>query len=117
LRFIHAAVARYEMAGQIVPTTSQPSAFQQQGSTSWDNLASSTVQFSVGVLSRMSRAGLEALTVTVGPALCSIFILEPKVQRHLGEILRKLKAFNSFGKVIWFGFGLKHIIADVTQTE
>jgi hypothetical protein len=58
LRFIHAAVARYEMAGQIVPTTSQPSAFQQQGSTSWDNLASSTVQFSVGVLSRMSRAGL-----------------------------------------------------------
>lgn len=117
MRIIHAAVARYEMDGQVVPTTSQPSAFQQQGSTSWDNLASSTVQFSVRVLSRMSRAGLEALTVTVGPALCSIFILEPKVQRHLGEILRKLKAFNSFGKVIWFGFGLKHIIADLTQTE
>ncbi len=105
------------MAGQIIPAVPQPSVFQLQGSISWNDLASSTVQFSVGVLGRMSRAGLEALTVTVGQALCSIFLLESKVQKHLGEILGELKAFNSFGKAIWFGFGLKHILADLTQTE
>ncbi len=106
------------MAGQLVPanTHSGPS-FAQQGQVDWVALSNHSVHFTVSVLARLSKAGIDPLTVVVGRALFHSAVLTPAVQKRVYEALSKLKAFSSYGEVLWFGFGVRHIIHELAATE
>ncbi|KAG8528600.1 uncharacterized protein KY384_006287 [Bacidia gigantensis] len=102
------------MSGQLT----QPSpSFSQQGQVDWVALSNSSVNFSVAALARFSRAGVDALTVQMGRTLGSIFRLAPHVQEEMHRAIRALKRYGLCQDVLWFGFGVKQIITDFSDTE
>lgn len=106
------------MAGELTrQNDAHNPAFSQQGQVDWVSLANHTVSFSVGVLSRLSKAGVDPLTVVVAKTLCHNMPLSPLGQKRVFDALSTLKAFSSFGQVIWFGFGVRHIVHELTGTE
>jgi hypothetical protein len=100
----------------LIPSQSSPN-FAQQGQFDWVAVARTPVTFTLDVLARYSRAGVDALTVGIARAVCSDFDLKPAAQKRLEASISKLKTVPSFGKIAWFGFGLKHIIDDLLETE
>ena len=102
------------MSGDL--TTSGRS-FPQQGQVDWVALSSSTVNFSVAALARFSKAGVDIFTVQIGKALCCSFQLAPHVQDEMNGAIRKLKRYSVCKDLLWFGFGIKDIIQDLSETE
>lgn len=102
------------MSGPLVPSSAQ---FAQQGSVDWVALSNTSVQFSVAVLSILSRAGIDAFTLQVGRAICFNFALEPNGQERMSDAILKLKRYGSYGDLIWFGFGIKEVVTDLADTE
>ncbi|KAG6995038.1 hypothetical protein FocnCong_v016533 [Fusarium oxysporum f. sp. conglutinans] len=109
-------------SGQSAPLMAQdlqPSTvvgFQQQGTVDWTRIMSGSVTFSVDVLSRLSKAGVEAFTIYAARAIFSNVKLGPNGELRLHRALDKLSAFPSFGKALWFGFGVKHIIWSMQES-
>ncbi|KAL3475874.1 hypothetical protein BJX99DRAFT_270852 [Aspergillus californicus] len=91
--------------------------FSQQGTVDWTQLGKSSVALSVEILSRLSQAGVEPLTLAVGQAICSCFVLPPETQHKIHTGLTNLKPFSSYGKVLWFGFGIKHVVRLLVESE
>ena len=91
--------------------------FQQQGTVDWVELSSRSVQFSVAVLARLSKAGIDPFTLQVGRAICTNFSLNPIAQGRISDAISALKKFGSYGDIIWFGFGVKHVVTDLAETE
>ena len=102
------------MSRSLVPTSAR---FQQQGSVDWVGLSGRSVHFSVSVLARLSKAGIDPFTLQVGRAICSNFSLHPIAQERISDAILALKKFGSYGDVIWFGFGVKHVVTDLAETE
>lgn len=107
------------MSSAIVPSggSSNSNTFAQQGTVDWTMLSGSTVNFTVEVLARLSKAGVELITVAVGQAMFTGFNLDPDGQKRFSDALSRLKAFSSYGSVMWFGFGVKHIVRTLSETE
>ncbi|KAJ0414778.1 hypothetical protein BJY00DRAFT_294449 [Aspergillus carlsbadensis] len=91
-------------------------AFAQQGTVDWTSLGRMQFSASIAVLSRLSSAGLESLTVAFGQAMCTRIPLGPHGEKFLMESLNKLQAFSTFGDLVWFGVGVRHVLRDVVQT-
>lgn len=89
----------------------------QQGSIDWVALSQTTIGFSVELLARYSRAGVEVLTIAVGQALFAQFSLPADAQRRLQLSVAKLKAYSSAADALWFGIGFKHLIRTLLETE
>ena len=104
------------MSASLVPSGSS-SSFAQQGSVDWVALSGSSVQFSVAVLARLSKAGIDAFTLRFGQAICCNFALEPRAQELVSEAIHKAKKYPSYGDLMWFGFGIKDIVTDLADTE
>ena len=104
------------MSSALVPSGGS-SNFAQQGSVDWVALSGSSVQFSVAVLARLSKAGIDAFTLRFGQAICCNFALEPRAQELVSEAIRKVKKYPSYGNLMWFGFGIKDIVTDLADTE
>jgi ankyrin repeat protein len=104
------------MSGTIVPA-SGVSNFQQQGQLDWVSLYKSTFTFSLEVMARISRAGLDITTIAVSRIICSGFVIEPAAQERVLDALSSLKPFSSYGNLIWFGFGVKPVIKDLAESE
>ena len=102
------------MSGTLIPTSAR---FQQQGFVDWVELSGRSVQFSIAVLARLSKAGIDPFTLQVGRAICTNFSLHPIAQGRISDAILALKKFGSFGDVIWFGFGVKHVVTDLAETE
>lgn len=92
-------------------------ALVQQGSIDWVALSKTTIGFSVELLARYSRAGVEALTIAVGQALFAQFSLPADAQRRLQLSVAKLKAYSSAANALWFGIGFKHLVRTLLETE
>lgn len=75
------------------------------------------MQFSVAVLARLSKAGIDPFTLQVGRAICTNFSLHPIAQGRISDAILALKKFGSYGDVMWFGFGVKHVVTDLAETE
>jgi hypothetical protein len=99
-------IIKIAMSGPLVPSGQSGPSFAQQGSVDWVALSGSTLNFSVEVVSRFSKAGVEMITVAMGQALFSGFKIPPARQKRLSDAVAKLKAFSSHGNVLWFGFGI-----------
>jgi hypothetical protein len=80
-------------------------------------LSNTSVQFSVAVLARLSKAGIDGLTLQIGRAICCNFALEPHAQERICEAISKLKKYGSYKNLIWFGFGIKDVVTDLADTE
>ena len=107
------------MAGQLVPQSSGTgnAAVAQQGTVDWTALSRSSFTFSVEVMSRFSKAGVEMITCAMGQAMCSRFNVPPEGQKQVTDAISKLKAYSSYGQVLWFGFGVKHIVRSLCETK
>ncbi len=103
------------MSDQLIPSAG--ASFQQSGQVDWVSLSRSVVQISVGTLARLSRAGVDAYTVQVGKALCWNLELSAKVQDDLVEEIKNLKCAKLCDNLLWFGFGIKQVVADLAETE
>jgi hypothetical protein len=89
------------MSDALVPSSQPASAnFTQQGSIDWVSLSKSSLSFSVEVLSRFSKAGVEMITVAIGQAIFSGFAVPPDGQQRLADAIAKLKVFSSYGNVL-----------------
>ena len=104
------------MSASLVPSSGS-SNFAQQGSVDWVALSGSSVQFSVAVLARLSKAGIDAFTLRFGQAICCNFALEPRAQELVSDAIHKAKKYPSYGDLMWFGFGIKDIVTDLADTE
>ena len=91
--------------------------FQQQGQLDWVALSKSTTHLSVGALARLSKCGVEALTIYVGRAICNSFALQSEGQDLVHNSILKLQAYCGYSKLLWFGFGLKFLPEDLAETE
>ncbi|KFY02187.1 hypothetical protein O988_02339 [Pseudogymnoascus sp. VKM F-3808] len=96
---------------------SSSDAFAQQGTVDWTRLSASTVNFTIEVLGRLSKAGVEPLTVAMGQGIFSCFHLDPDGEKRFSDAIARLKAFSSYGNAMWFGFGVKHIVRTLSETE
>lgn len=104
------------MSASLVPSGGS-SQFAQQGSVDWVALSGSSVQFSVAVLARLSKAGIDAFTLRFGQAICCNFALEPRAQELVSEAIHKANKYPSYGDLMWFGFGIKDIVSDLADSE
>lgn len=98
-------------------THSSSSAFAQQGTVDWVSLSNTSVTYSVAVLARLSRAGIDLYTLQVGRAICCNFALEPQSQKRVLDAIIRLRKYGSYDRIIWFGFGVKNIVTDLSETE
>jgi hypothetical protein len=91
--------------------------FPQAGQLDWVALSRTTLSCSLEVAARLANAGVEPFTILAGSALCSAFDFPPQGQRELINSLSLLKGCSSYSKLLWFGFGVKHIVKTLSETE
>lgn len=104
----------------LVPSGAQGTggpSFAQQGTVDWVALSQSQWSASIAILGRLSSAGIEPLTVAVGQAICSRISLGIRGEKLLRDSMANLKACSSFGDVVWFGVGVRHILRVLVQTS
>ena len=87
------------------------------GTVSFSDLGTRSVQFSIDFLSRLAAAGVHPYTVITGQALAQEFALGGRGRNNVMEALNKTTRTASWGKLLWFGFGIKSIIYDLAQTD
>ncbi|KAL9119649.1 MAG: hypothetical protein Q9187_003797 [Circinaria calcarea] len=92
------------------------SSFSQQGTIDWVQLGNTGVTATVAILSRISAAHIDPFTLTVAQAVAGQYKLSCKGKARLNECLQSLKCFASFENVLWFGFGIKHVIRILART-
>lgn len=100
----------------LAPQSSPPS-FAQQGTLDWVSLAKAPVTFTFESMARYSKAGVDTTTVVAGRAICSSFLLPPHVEKDILDTVEKLPRIALYGKVAWFGFGLKHVLQDLMERQ
>ena len=90
--------------------------FTQQGTVDWVGLGDKSFEASLNVLSRLSGANIDPFTFTVAQAISSQFQLSRDGKIRMKECLQALKCFASLEDVLWFGFGIKHVIRVLANT-
>ena len=103
------------MSGPLVSTGGRN--FQQSGQLDWVSLSKSTFSFGLDVLVRFSKAELDPATMAIGLIACNRFVIKAEAQKRIYDALSSLKSFSSYGKLVWFGFGIKSIIKVLAETE
>ncbi|KAL2839663.1 hypothetical protein BJY01DRAFT_250392 [Aspergillus pseudoustus] len=103
-------------SSSLIPSQTGP-VFSQQGTVDWTQLAKSSVALSLEILSRLSQAGVEPLTLAVGQAIFSQFLLPASTQQKIQTTLEGLKPLSSYSNVLWFGFGIKHVVRLLVESE
>lgn len=102
-----------DSGSQITPLPS----FQQQGQLDWVALGDSICSVSLGILKRLTDAGIQPLTYQAGLAISTKFCLSEDGSQRVREALSKLKPFHGFESILWFGFGQKSFLAFLTERE
>ncbi|CAF9915692.1 MAG: hypothetical protein HETSPECPRED_002559 [Heterodermia speciosa] len=105
------------ISNRATATSVTPSSFVQQGTVDWPSLAKASVTASVSVLTRFSGAGVEAWTAMFAQVVLGTFQLSTKGEARLNEALGKLTSFGSAGDLMYFGFGVKHIVRTLAESR
>jgi hypothetical protein len=80
-------------------------------------LASSFVSYTIEVLSRLSAANIQPLTIEVGSLACHQFQLSPDGRANIKHAIESLQSHSSIADALWFGFGLRHVAHSMSITE
>jgi hypothetical protein len=83
----------------------------------WVAVSQTTFAASVAVLARLSKAGLEPLTVAIAQAMSINIPIGVHGEERLKEAMSSLKTFSSFGDIIYFGIGVRHVLRTLVQTS
>lgn len=92
-------------------------AFPQQGAVDWTLLASRTASFTIDVLSRLSAANVDPYTLEVGRAISKQFSISRDGRKNVSDAVEKLSSHSAFGNVLWFGFGVRHVVRILPSTD
>lgn len=92
-------------------------AFQQQGQVDWVAASRTTVSFSLEILKRISDADIDAYTLVVAQNIMHQFHMPVIGQQRVQDAIKQLRSTSSFGDVIWFGFGVKHLVRSLSQSD
>ena len=92
-------------------------AFQQQGQVDWVAASRATVSFSLEILKRISDADIDAYTLVVAQKVMHQFHMPVIGQQRVQDAIKGLRSTSSFGDVIWFGFGVKHLVRSLSQSN
>jgi ankyrin repeat protein len=103
------------MSGPLIPAGS--GSFEQSGQLDWVSLSRSTFGFGLDLLVRLSKAEISPATIIIGQIACNRFEIKPEAQKRINDAFSSLKSFSSYGKLVWFGFGVKSIIKDLADSE
>lgn len=111
--------SQLSFSDSLVPPLSQSfgTSFSQQGSISWVDLAKCLVSASIGFYQRLSGSDVGVDTATVGLVLGSRFKFGHFGRDNFLKALKQLPSMSTYGNVIWFGFGVRHLIRDLTTKE
>ena len=104
-------------SGPLIPITSNPVPFQQQGTVDWVDLSKHTVNFSLDILARISANQVQPYTVGIGRILSANFELSPLGWQNVLGAVENLKAVGSLGDVFWFGFGIRSLPREAAMTK
>jgi len=96
---------------------SEENSLTTTGQLDWTSLSRSSIAASLDVAARFANAGVDIITVGVGRALGSRFSFPPGGQRELASSLDKMKGVSSWSDALWFGFGIKHVVRALAETE
>ncbi|KAJ9609954.1 hypothetical protein H2200_006284 [Cladophialophora chaetospira] len=72
---------------------------------------------SIAVLGRLAGAGIDTLTIAFGQALGSFIPLGIHGEKVLHDAMKRLASCSTFGDVVWFGVGVRHVLRDLVQTS
>ena len=109
--------SRQRVSGRQLITPVSPSSFVQQGTVDWPSLANASVNASVSILTRLSGHGVELWTAAVAQVLLGNIRLSAEGESHINEALAKLYSFGSYGNLLYFGFGVKHMIRTLAESS
>jgi len=93
------------------------SGFSQNGQIDWVSFLKGTAEATISILMRLSACGVEALTVLVAQKVFAPLRLSARGEQNVYKALSSLRAFGSFGNVLWFGFGVQHVTRSLAQTR
>ncbi|KZT61841.1 hypothetical protein CALCODRAFT_552906 [Calocera cornea HHB12733] len=91
--------------------------FVTQGQVDWTAITSSTLQLAVNVLERSSHGGVEPLTLVAGYSLGARMEVGALATKKVSLAVSQLKSFSTLNTVLWFGFGIKHIIRRLAESR
>ena len=91
--------------------------FTQQGTIDWVSLVSKPLNFSVGVVARLSASNVDAYTIVIGQAMARNFQLGPSGRHKVQHALSTLKSYGGYGNAVWFGFGVQSLVRTLGQTS
>lgn len=93
------------------------SSFPQQGQVDWAALGRNTVEFTVETLLRISKAGVDALTIYAATAVFRHATLASPGEIRLLDALKRVGVFSFRNDALWFGFGVKSMIRNLSETN
>jgi hypothetical protein len=77
----------------------------------------SLVKGALGIGARIAKAGIDPVTVEIGILICSSFDFPPDGQKDLETSLNALQGCSSWGKAIYLGFGIEHVVKTLSNRE
>ena len=104
-----------DSAGLVRRDASQ--SFAQQGTIDWTSLARTSLNASVDVLARISAFNVDPYTIIVGRVIVGSLRCSSLGLERFNDAVRQSKGLASYRNVLWFGFGIKHIVHVLSATE
>ena len=109
--------SQHHSSGRATSTVVSPSSFVQQGTVDWLYVAKASVKASVSILTRLSGGGVELWTAAFAQIVLGTMKLSHEGEQHLNVALSKLASFGSYGNVMYFGFGVKHVVRTLADSD
>ncbi|KAF3937842.1 hypothetical protein ABW19_dt0207289 [Dactylella cylindrospora] len=91
--------------------------FSTSGQIDWVTLGGSSVKFTVDVLSRLSKAGIEALTLAASYAIFGQFRISSEGELRVQKSVEKLHPYSTLNNALFLGFGVRHVIRDLAASS
>ncbi|MCJ1230257.1 hypothetical protein MMC12_006929 [Toensbergia leucococca] len=91
--------------------------FVQNGQVDWVAFGNTLWSTSSAVLQRFASAGVQPVTYGAGLALASQFQLDRVGKQRMHDALTNLQGASGFGKVLWFGFGVRSFVRVMADTQ
>ena len=101
--------------GSLSGSNSELVPFQQTRTIDWANLGNSSINASLNVLARISKANIDGLTIVVGRAIGGLFEWKDIGRERFDQALHSCKGMAGYKNVLWFGFGIEHITHVLTS--
>ena len=89
----------------------------QKGTIDWHALIKSLFNSSIGLLSRVSAAGVDPYTVIVAQAVGKQFQLTRPGRQRIMQAVDGLKGIQTINSKLWLGLGVDNFVRIISRTE